>query len=76
MILRAKQAGLSLDTVRALCGAQGAGARRAVLETEAKALRSVIESARVSLTLVDCALGCDHDEITECAHFQRATSVR
>ncbi|MFI7276925.1 MerR family transcriptional regulator [Streptomyces sp. NPDC049879] len=74
VILRAKEGGLSLDAIRALLAAGGAGQRRDVLHAEAEALRARIAAARASLALVECALGCEHDDVTSCAHFRSAVA--
>ncbi|MER6362197.1 MerR family transcriptional regulator [Kitasatospora sp. NPDC001527] len=75
VILRAKQAGLSLDAVRALVAADGdAGARRALLSAEAQALRARIAAARASLDLLECALACDHEDVTRCARYRQAVA--
>ncbi|MBT2452329.1 hypothetical protein J7F03_35780 [Streptomyces sp. ISL-43] len=34
------------------------------------ALKRRIEAAQASLELVECALDCYHDDITQCPHFQ------
>ncbi|MGA4843902.1 MerR family transcriptional regulator [Streptomyces sp. G45] len=71
VILRAKEAGLALGTIRALTAGADAEARRAVLRAEAEALRSRIAAAEASLGIVECALSCPHDDIAECGHFQQ-----
>ncbi|GHF99531.1 hypothetical protein GCM10018791_08320 [Streptomyces zaomyceticus] len=70
VILRAKEAGLPLDTLRALLTTAGAERRRNILNREAKALRSRISAARAALALVECVLGCEHEDFTRCAHFR------
>ncbi|MFB7470525.1 MerR family transcriptional regulator [Kitasatospora sp. NPDC056184] len=72
VILRAKEAGLSLDAVRALvAAAEDAGARRDLLRAEAEALRARIAAAQASLGLLECALACDHEDVTRCARFRQ-----
>ncbi|NEW77633.1 MerR family transcriptional regulator [Streptomyces rhizosphaericus] len=71
VILRAKEAGLGLDTIRALTAATEPADRRDILRREAEALRSRIAAARDSLALVECALGCEHDDLTRCPHYRR-----
>ncbi|MFI9743175.1 MerR family transcriptional regulator [Streptomyces sp. NPDC052494] len=71
VILRAKEAGLSLDAIRSLVGNADAVQRRALLSEEAEALRSRIAAAQASLTLIECALGCGREDFTQCPHFQR-----
>ncbi|QES03959.1 MerR family transcriptional regulator [Streptomyces venezuelae] len=75
-ILRAKDAGLSLDTIRSLTTTADAVQRRNILRAEAEALRSRIAAAQASLDLIECALGCDHEDVTQCAHFQQAVTDR
>ncbi|MGW6916652.1 MerR family transcriptional regulator [Kitasatospora sp. NPDC054939] len=70
VVLRAKESGLSLDTIRALVTTAGAVERRNVLHEEAEALRSRIAAAQASLALIECALGCDQEDFTRCAHFR------
>ncbi|GAA1404180.1 MerR family transcriptional regulator [Kitasatospora putterlickiae] len=82
VILRAKEAGLSLDAIRALATATAtangaatatgeAGRRRDLLHAEAEALRARIAAARASLDLLECALACDHEDVTRCARYQQ-----
>ncbi|GHH06986.1 hypothetical protein GCM10018780_40390 [Streptomyces lanatus] len=76
VILRAKEAGLSLDTIRSLTATTDPARRKGILDEEARALRSRIAAARASLELVECALGCGHDDVTQCAHFQQVLADR
>ncbi|MBP8536566.1 MerR family transcriptional regulator [Streptomyces sp. MK37H] len=69
--LRAKEAGLGLDAIRALTAATEPSARRDILRREAETLRSRIAAARDSPALVECALGCEHDDPTRCPHYRR-----
>lgn len=70
VILRGKEAGLSLEAIRTLTSGDQR-ARRDVLRREAEALRARIAAARASLSLVECALGCTHEELSDCPHFRR-----
>ncbi|MFE7155180.1 MerR family transcriptional regulator [Streptomyces sp. NPDC057636] len=70
VILRAKEAGLSLDTIRSLAAATDPATRRDILRKEAEALRSRVAAAQASLELIECALDCDHEDFTQCVHFQ------
>ncbi|MFB7938032.1 MerR family transcriptional regulator [Streptomyces sp. NPDC056049] len=72
VILRAKDAGLSLDVIRSLTAPADAVKRRNILRAEADALRSRIAAAQASLDLIECALDCDQDDFSRCAHFRRA----
>jgi len=69
VILRGKQAGLPLDAIRALVAEPAA--RRDVLGAQAERLRAEIAAAQDALALVECALGCDHPDVTRCAHVRR-----
>ncbi|RFU43430.1 MerR family transcriptional regulator [Actinomadura logoneensis] len=70
VILRAKQAGLSLEVIRVMITEPAR--RHFVLRGEAEALRGRIAAAQESLALMECALGCDHEDVMECPHFHRA----
>ncbi|WP_067793157.1 MerR family transcriptional regulator [Actinomadura formosensis] len=75
-ILRAKEAGLSLEAIGVLAAGAGPARQRDILSREAEALRRRITAAQASLELIECALGCDHADITECAHFKQAVADR
>jgi len=68
VILRSKEAGISLDGIREMF--QKPGERDTVLERHKEELTRRIAAAQASLALIDCALGCEHDDFTQCAHFQ------
>ncbi|MGW0733176.1 MerR family transcriptional regulator [Streptomyces sp. NPDC002851] len=76
VILRAKEAGLSLDTIRTLAAAADPVERRDILRQEAEALRARIAAAQASLELVECALDCEHEDFTQCAHFRQMVAER
>ncbi|MFI8438232.1 MerR family transcriptional regulator [Streptomyces sp. NPDC079020] len=76
VILRAKEAGLSLDSIRALVTTGDPAGRADILREEAEVLRSRIAAAQASLGLIECALGCDHEDFARCAHFQRVVAER
>ncbi|MET9660772.1 MerR family transcriptional regulator [Streptomyces sp. NPDC006510] len=76
IIVRAKEAGLSLDTIRSLVATADPAGRRDILREEAEALRSRIAAARASLGMIECALGCDHEDFPQCAHFQQLVAAR
>lgn len=76
VILRAKEAGLSLDTIRSLVTAAAPATRTEILHKEAEVLRSRIAAARASLGLIECALGCGHEDLARCGHFQEAVAGR
>lgn len=70
VILRAKEAGFSLDDIREMMTTSDAAARRAVLVRRRAELAQRIAAAQASLELIDCALECDHEDISSCPHFQ------
>ncbi|MEV0093850.1 MerR family transcriptional regulator [Streptomyces sp. NPDC050738] len=74
VILRAKEAGLGLETIRALVSAGGLGTRRGILRREAGILRARIAAAQASLERIECALGCGHEDITRCPHYRRLSA--
>jgi MerR family copper efflux transcriptional regulator len=76
VILRAKEAGLSLDSVRELITIQDPAARTAIVRRHRAELIERIAAAQASLELIECALDCDHDDIADCAHFQAAVTAR
>lgn len=76
VILRAKEAGLSLDTIRSLCVTADPDRRRDILREEAEVLRARVAAAQASLELVECALDCDHEDFTQCAHFRQTVADR
>lgn len=76
VILRAKEAGLPLESIRALTTATGPTARRELLGHQAQALRDRIQAARASLDLIECAMGCPHPDIARCPHFLRVIAER
>ncbi|MDI2131038.1 MerR family transcriptional regulator [Yinghuangia seranimata] len=75
VILRAKKAGLGLEAIRLLVDAEGSTDRRAVLEAEADALRARIAAATAALEIVECALGCERDDVAACPHFNRLVAA-
>ncbi|MEV5880407.1 MerR family transcriptional regulator [Streptomyces sp. NPDC052101] len=76
VILRAKEAGLPLDTIRTLSATVDPAERRDILHKEAEALRSRIAAAQASLELIECALNCDHEDFTRCTHFRQMVADR
>ncbi|MFE6614420.1 MerR family transcriptional regulator [Amycolatopsis sp. NPDC057786] len=72
IILRSKEAGLSLDGIREMF--REPSEREAILKRHKKELEQRIAAAQASLAIVDCALGCEHDDFTQCAHFREAVA--
>lgn len=75
-ILRAKEAGFGLDDIRALLTAEGPGRRHEALAARRDALRRTIAAAEAQLDLVECALGCGHDDLATCPHFHQFLAER
>lgn len=75
-ILRAKEAGFSLDDVREMIVTSDPAERRAVLARRRAELARRIAEARASLKLIDCALDCEHEDLPGCPHFQAMLAER
>ena len=76
VILRAKEAGFSLEDIGEMFAARDPAARTAVLRRRRAELAARIARAQASLELIDDALGCDHEDIATCPHFQAAIEAR
>jgi DNA-binding transcriptional MerR regulator len=76
VIVRAKEAGLSLDSIRDLITIQDPATRTAILRRHRTDLLQRIAAAQASLELIECALDCDHEDIAQCAHLQAAVTER
>ncbi|WP_326826630.1 MerR family transcriptional regulator [Streptosporangium sp. NBC_01756] len=76
VILRAKNAGFSLDDIREMITTGDPAVRRGVLRRRQADLTERIARAQAALGLIECALGCDHEDFTGCAHFQAAVAER
>ena len=76
VILRAKEAGFSLEDIGALLTAREPEQRAHLLRRRRAELAARIAEAQASLDLVDCALGCGHDDLASCPHFQAALQRR
>ena len=75
-ILRAKEAGFSLDDVRAMISTSDPVERRAILVRQRAELARRIAEAQASLELIDCALDCEHEDLPGCPHFQAKLAER
>jgi MerR family transcriptional regulator, copper efflux regulator len=71
-ILRAKKAGLGLDTIRELLCESDPTTRSDALHRHRTTLVRQIEAARSSLALIDQALDCEHDDVAACPRFRAA----
>jgi DNA-binding transcriptional MerR regulator len=76
VILRAKEAGFGLDDIRDMITASDPTERDAILRRHRAELAHRIARAQASLDLIDCALTCDHDDLTSCPHFQAVVAER
>ncbi|MEU9460965.1 MerR family transcriptional regulator [Streptomyces sp. NPDC048312] len=76
VILRAKEAGLPLGIIRSLVAAADPAKRRDILREEAEVLRSRTAAAQASLEMIECALGCDHEDFSQCGHFEQMVADR
>lgn len=70
VILRAKEAGFSLEDIRELFAARDPAARTGILRRHRAELTARIAAAQASLELIDCALDCEHEDIVTCPRFQ------
>jgi MerR family transcriptional regulator, copper efflux regulator len=68
-ILRAKQAGLALDDIRAMLTSDPA-TRRGILRRQRDELAGRIAQAQTSLALLEQALACKHGDLATCPQFQ------
>jgi MerR family copper efflux transcriptional regulator len=76
VILRAKEAGFSLEDIREMITAQEPVARRGILRRRHAELARRIAEAQASLELIECALDCDHEDFTQCDHFHAMVAKR
>ncbi|GII90459.1 MerR family transcriptional regulator [Sinosporangium siamense] len=70
IILQAKEAGLSLDEIREMLHTSNAKVQRGILLHRRNETAKRIAEAQAALELIDCALGCDHEDFASCADFQ------
>ncbi|MGP4016318.1 helix-turn-helix domain-containing protein [Saccharopolyspora sp. 5N708] len=76
MIMRAKEAGLSLEAIREMFAAADPQARRQIMHRRRDELRQRIAELRTSLELIECALDCEHADLASCPHFQALLAER
>lgn len=74
-ILRAKEAGLSLEQIRELIHVAGP-ARRKILQRHREDLVARIDALQDSLRFIEGGLECDHDDFTACPHYQAMVRAR
>jgi DNA-binding transcriptional MerR regulator len=76
VILRAKEAGFALHEIREMIIVGDPVARRGILHRHRDNLAARIAAVQASLELIDCALDCQHEDFTGCAHFQAMVADR
>ncbi|MGC1214806.1 MAG: MerR family transcriptional regulator [Micromonospora sp.] len=75
-ILRAKEAGLSLDQIREMLTAGGSARRREILRRHREDLVARIAALQDSLRFIDGGLECEHEDFTACPHYQETVRSR
>lgn len=65
LVVRAKQAGLSLGDIRTVLGS----GLRTVLDRRRAEVRQRIAQAQAELAMLECAAACDHDDPLTCPHL-------
>ncbi|MFF8378180.1 MerR family transcriptional regulator [Streptomyces sp. NPDC015661] len=75
VVLRAKRAGLALDGIRELLRTGDPGARRQRLEAHREELRRRMTETQACLDLVECALGCAHEDLADCPRFREVVAA-
>jgi MerR family transcriptional regulator, copper efflux regulator len=76
VILRAKEAGLSLDAVRDMVAAVDPATRTVILRSHRAELAERIAATQAAVELVDAALDCEHEDFTRCPHFRSMVADR
>jgi len=66
VIRRAKQAGFSLDEIRDMLATKDPAGRRGALLRRRGELDERIAELQASRAMIECALGCDHHDFTQC----------
>lgn len=70
LVIRAKQAGLSLEDIAELCRVGDNTARKEILRRQREALLERIARAHAALELVDHGLACGHEDLLTCPNFR------
>ncbi|MFJ8813770.1 MerR family transcriptional regulator [Amycolatopsis thermoflava] len=76
VILRAKEAGLSLGAIREMLTASAPEERQAILRRQREELTARIARTQAALDLIECALDCGHDDLARCPHFLAVVAER
>lgn len=71
-ILRAKQAGLSLDQIHQMITVRDPEQRTTILGEHSDQLRQRIAATQQALDVIGRALRCEHEDFTRCPDFQEA----
>lgn len=74
MIMRGKEAGLSLSDIRSMLDAPDVTSRRVVLTRHLESLEDRIVQAQTAKAMVEHALRCTADDFTRCPNFLRIVS--
>lgn len=75
VILRAKEAGLGLDEIARLLGSPDRASRAAILDDRRAELTRRIARDQASLALLDHALTCTEEDLSQCVHFREGCQV-
>ena len=75
-ILRAKEAGLSLEQIRELITVVVPARRREILLRHREDLVARIDALRDSLAFIDGGLECEHEDFAACPHYQAMVRAR
>jgi DNA-binding transcriptional MerR regulator len=75
-IMLGRDAGFSLEQLRALFAAPDRGRRREVLRAQLTQVRQRIARLTLSQTLLEHALRCRHPDYQSCPHFQAMVLAR
>ena len=75
IIVHAKEAGFSLDDIREMFVDGDPATRTEIIRRHQADLTERIAALQAALTLVEGALGCDHEDITQCPNFLKAVGL-
>ena len=75
LILRCKEAGLSLGQLREFLSAPDPPTRRALFERHRVALQRRIAQAQAAKAMIEQALECSYEDFTQCPRFQRNVAM-
>jgi MerR family copper efflux transcriptional regulator len=76
LILRAKEAGFSLEAIREMFTAPDPAARRDSLRRQRADLMSRIAQLQEAAHLVESVLACDHEDFARCPSFRAGVAER